>query len=64
MRSHGLSRNISYPLPRVVQEDNHLRRHGGAKQGRAGAGSGDASTFYKLTTRRPNHKNLVKEGIS
>ena len=60
MRSHGRSRNISYPAPRVVQRDNHWPRRTPAKRVRAGAGSGDASTLYKLTTRRPNHETSSK----
>ena len=62
MRSHGRSRNISYPVPRVVQRDNHWRRRAPAKRARAGAGagSGDASTLYKLTTQRPNHETSSK----
>ena len=60
MRSHGRSRNISYPVPRVVQRDNHWPRRTPAKRARAVAGSGDASTLYKLTTRRPNHETSSK----
>ena len=60
MRSHGRSRNISYPVPRVVQRDNHWPRRTPAKRARAVAGSGDASTLYKLTTQRPNHETSSK----
>ena len=40
MRSHGRSRNMSYPVPRVVQGDNHRRRRGAARRLDAGGGSG------------------------
>ena len=61
MRSHGRSRNISYPVPRVVRGDNHRRRRAPAKRARAGTGRGDSSTLYKLTTRRPNHETSLKK---
>ena len=38
MRSHGRSRNISYPVPRVVQGDIHRRRRGAARRLRVDGG--------------------------
>ena len=40
MHSHGRSRNVNYPVPRVVQGDNHRRLRGATMQLGAGGGSG------------------------
>ena len=44
---------------RVVRGDDHRRRRETTKRTRAGAGSGDVSMQYKLTTRSSNHTNFT-----